>query len=342
MKIILDAMGGDHAPAAAIHAAVWAARDFKLTVQLVGQPEAIKAELAKHDTTGLDLPLVPASEVIEMHEHPATAVKNKKDASMVVAMNLLKTGQGDAVISAGNSGGVLAAALFGLGRIKGIKRPALSVIFPNDSAQGYCLLLDVGANTDVRPEYLLQFALMGHHYASQVLNIPNPRIGLLSTGEEEDKGSMLVQEVTPLLKASQLNFIGNVEGKDVPAGLADVVVTDGFTGNIFIKGAEGVASMIVKALEREIRARPLAMAGALLVRPAFRALKAKLDYREYGGGPLLGVNGVVIIAHGRSDAYAIRNAIRVAQQAAEKNIVGVIERGLSEPAGQPIHEVVGH
>jgi glycerol-3-phosphate acyltransferase PlsX len=334
MKIALDAMGGDHAPTAAVHAAVWAARDFKLTVQLVGRPQAIEVELAKHKTTGLDLPIIPASEVIEMHEHPATAVKNKKDASMVIAMELLKTGASNAFVSAGNSGGVLAAALFGLGRIKGIKRPALSVIFPNESPHGYCLLLDVGANTDARPEFLLQFAVMGHHYAGQVLNIPNPRVAVLSTGEEEDKGNMLVQDVTPLLKGSNFNFIGNVEGKDIPAGLADVVVTDGFTGNVFIKGAEGVASMIVKALEREIKARPLAVAGALLARPAFRALKAKLDYREYGGGPLLGVNGVVIIAHGRSDAYAIRNAIRVAKQAAEKNIVGVIEQGLNEAKSQ--------
>jgi glycerol-3-phosphate acyltransferase PlsX len=340
MKIALDAMGGDHAPAAAVHAAVWAARDFKLTVQLVGRPDAIQAELVKHKTAGLDLPIIPASEVIEMHEQPATAVKNKKDASMVMGMGLLRTGASDAFVSAGNSGGVLAAALFGLGRIKGIKRPALSVTFPNDSPQGYCLLLDVGANTDVRPEFLLQFALMGHHYASQVLKIPNPRIGLLSTGEEEDKGNMLVQDVTPLLKEGNLNFIGNVEGKDIPAGLADVVVTDGFTGNVFIKGAEGVASMIEKALEREIRARPLAAVGALLVRPAFRALKAKLDYREYGGGPLLGVNGVVIIAHGRSDAYAIRNAIRVAKQAAEKNIVGVIERSLNQSVCQKVNEPV--
>ncbi|MBE7552794.1 MAG: phosphate acyltransferase PlsX [Anaerolineales bacterium] len=340
MKIALDAMGGDHAPAAAVHAAVWAARDFKLTVQLVGRPQAIEAELAKHQTAGLNLPIIPASEVIEMHEHPATAVKNKKDASMVVAIELLKTKASDAFVSAGNSGGVLAAALFGLGRIKGIKRPALSVIFPNESPHGFCFLLDVGANTDARPEFLLQFALMGYHYASQVLNIPNPRVGLLSTGEEEDKGSMLVQEVTPLLKVSNLNFVGNVEGKDIPAGLADVVVTDGFTGNVFIKGAEGVASMIVKALEREIKARPLAAAGALLVRPAFRALKAKLDYREYGGGPLLGVNGVVIIAHGRSDAYAIRNAIRVAKQAAEKNIVGVIEQGLNEAKSQRDNEAM--
>lgn len=328
MKIALDAMGGDHAPAAAVHGGVWAARDFGLTIQLVGQPERITAELARHNTSGLDLPIIPASEVIEMDDHPATAVKNKKDASMVVAVNAVKTGQSDAFVTAGNSGGALAAALFGLGRIKGIKRPALSTVFPHQ--HGFCFLLDVGANTDVRAEFLVQFAHMGHHYASQVLNIPNPRVALLSTGEEEDKGSMLIQEVTPLLKASSLNFIGNVEGKDIPAGRADVVVTDGFTGNVFLKGAEGVASMMTRLLEREIKARPLAVLGALLARSAFKALKQRLDYREFGGGPLLGVNGVTIIAHGRSDAYAIRNAIRVAKQATEKNIVFVIEQGLRE------------
>jgi glycerol-3-phosphate acyltransferase PlsX len=339
MKIALDAMGGDYAPAAAVHGAVWAARDFELTVQLVGRPEVIKAELAKHKTTGLDLPIISASEVIEMDEHPSVAVKNKKDSSMVIAIRSVKAGQSDAFVTAGNSGGALAAALFGLGRIKGIKRPALGSVFPNDSQYGHCFLLDIGANTNVRPEFLLEFAIMGHYYASQVLNIPYPRVGLLSTGEEEDKGSILIQEVTPLLKASKLNFIGNVEGKDIPTGLADVVVTDGFTGNVYLKGAEGVASMIQKLLEREIRARPLAMVGALLAHRAFRTLRAKLDYREFGGGPLLGVNGVVIIAHGRSDAYAIRNAIRVAKQAAEKNIVAIIEQGLSESTSERVGEL---
>jgi glycerol-3-phosphate acyltransferase PlsX len=330
MKIALDAMGGDHAPAATVHGAVWAARDFDLTIQLVGQPETIEVELAKHDTKGLDLPLIPASEVIEMYESPSTAVKKKKDSSMVVALRSVKAGESDAFVSAGNSGGVLAAALFGLGRIKGIKRPALTTIFPNDTRYGYSLLLDVGANTDVRSEYLLQFALMGCRYAERVMHIPNPRVGLLSTGEEEEKGNQLIQEVTPLLKASHLNFIGNVDAKDVPAGLADVIVTDGFTGNIFLKGAEGVAWMIKNILKREIESRPLARLGALLAQSAFRALLTKLDYREYGGGPLLGVNGVVIGAHGRSDPYAIRNAIRVAKQATQNNIVQAIESGLSE------------
>jgi glycerol-3-phosphate acyltransferase PlsX len=328
MKIALDAMGGDRAPEAPVHGAVWAARDFDLTIQLVGQPEVIEAELTKHDTCGLDLLIIPASEVIEMDEHPAVAVKSKKDSSMVVAIRSVKAGESDAFVTAGNSGGALAAALFGLGRIKGIKRPALSTIFPTNSKRGYCFLLDVGANTDIRLEYLFQFALMGCLYADRVLHIPNPRVGLLSTGEEEDQGNILIQEVTPLLKASQLNFIGNVEGQDVPADLADVIVTDGFTGNIYLKGAEGVVRLIQKILEQEIKARPLALLGSLLARGAFRALHTKLDYREFGGGPLLGVNGVVIIAHGRSDPYTIRNAIRVAKQAAEKGMVKAIESGL--------------
>lgn len=330
MKIALDAMGGDRAPEATIHGAVWAARDFGLTIQLVGQPEVIGSELAKHQTDNLDLQIIPASQIIEMDEKPAAAVKVKKDASMVVALRSVKARESDAFVTAGNTGGALAAALFGLGRIKGIKRPALSTVFPNNTAHGCCVILDVGANTDVRAEFLLQFALMGYYYADQVLHISNPRVGLLSTGEEENKGSILIKEVTPMLKESRLNFIGNVEGKDIPSGLADVVVTDGFTGNVYIKGAQGVAWMIQKILEQEIKSRPTAMVGAFLARGAFKALRTRLDYREFGGGPLLGVNGVVVVAHGRSDPYAIRNAIRVAKNAAENNIVRAIEDGLSQ------------
>ncbi len=328
MKIALDAMGGDNAPEATVHGAVWAARDFGLKVQLVGQLEVIEAELAKHNVKGLDLSVTAASEVIEMDDSPSAAVKHKKDSSMVVALRSVKSGECDAFVSAGNSGGALAAALFGLGRIKGIKRPALSTIFPADSEAGCCLLLDIGANTDVRPEFLLQFGLMGHHYVHSVLKIPNPRVGLLSTGEEEYKGNILVQEATKIFKQSKLNFVGNIEAKDVPLGLADVVVTDGFTGNIYIKGVQGAASIIQKALAREIKRRPLAILGAFLARGAIKALRTKVDYREFGGGPLLGVNGIVVIAHGRSDGYAIRNAIRVARKAASEEIVQAIENGL--------------
>jgi glycerol-3-phosphate acyltransferase PlsX len=332
MKIALDAMGGDHAPAAIVHGAVWAARDFGVTVQLVGKPELIASELAKHNTTGLNLPIIAASEVIEMDESPVTAVKTKKDSSMVVGVELVKSNESDAFVTAGNSGGAMAAALFGLGRIKGVKRPALGTIFPTDSQYGYCFLLDVGANSDVRPENLYQFALMGHYYARRVLGVASPRVGLLSIGEEEGKGSLLIQRVGPLLRESRINFVGNVEGKDIPSGLADVVVTDGFTGNVYIKGAEGVAIIIQKYLEREIKSRPMALLGALLARGAIKAFRTKLDYREFGGGPLLGVNGVVIIGHGRSDPYAIRHAIRVAIQAAENKVVEAIRTGLQEEA----------
>lgn len=329
MIISLDAMGGDHAPAVTVHGAVWAARDFGLTVQLVGNPDAIAAELKKHDTAGLDVPIVPASEIIEMDDHPSQAVKTKKDASMNVAVRQVKTGKSQAFVTAGNSGGALAAALFGLGRIRGIKRPALSTIFPTQSEYGFAFMLDVGANTDVKPEYLVQFGMMGSLYAEKVLGIANPRVGIVSTGEEEGKGSMLVIEAATKMKTAPYNFIGNVEGKDITTGLADVIVTDGFTGNVIIKFAEGLSKMLMSAIESEIRARPLAMVGGLLAKPAFRGVKAKLDYREFGGGALLGVDGVTIITHGRSDAYTIRNAIRAARDAVEKDILGAIKAGLT-------------
>jgi len=247
---------------------------------------------------------------------------------MVVGMNLLKSGEADAFMSAGNSGGVLAAALFRLGRIPGIKRPALSTVFPTQ--KGFTFILDIGANTDCKPLYLQQFGIMGSIYAERVLGVPNPRVGIVSNGEEPGKGSMLVQEAFELLKGSNLNFIGNVEGKDIPAGMADVVVTDGFTGNVIIKLAEGAAALMLGIIGEEIRRRKVAALGALLAKPAFRAVKHRLDYAEYGGAPLLGVDGVVIIAHGRSNAKAICNAIRVAERAVNGKIVEQIKSGVAE------------
>jgi len=328
MKIVLDAMGGDHAPEAIVEGAVRAGRDLDVEIPLVGRPEAIEPELAKYDTAGLRLPIIPASQVVEMEEHPATAVRAKPDSSMVVGMKLVKEDEAQAFVSAGNSGGVLAAALFQLGRIRGIRRPALSSVWP--TRQGRCLLLDCGANTDCKPEYLLQFALMGNVYAQKVLGVANPRVGIVSNGEEEGKGSVLVREAYQLLKSSPLNFIGNVEGKDIFRNMAEVVVTDGFTGNVVVKTSEGVATMLMEVLEEEIRKRPSAMLGALLAKPAFRAAARILDYREYGGGILLGVNGVVIVAHGRSDARAMASAVRVAKQAVEGEVVSTIQAGLAE------------
>jgi glycerol-3-phosphate acyltransferase PlsX len=328
MKIVLDAMGGDHAPPVAVEGGVWAAREHGIEVILVGREEDVRRELAKHDTSGLSLPIVHASQVIEMEEHPAAAVKAKKDSSMVVGMNLVKRGEADAFVSAGNSGGVMAAALFRLGRIRGIKRPALSTVYP--TTPGLCFMLDVGANTDCKPEYLLQFGMMGAVYAERVLGIANPRVGIVSNGEEEGKGSILVQEAYQLLKKSSLNFIGNVEGKDIPAGMADVVVTDGFTGNVIAKLSEGLAASLLGVIKGEIKKSPLASFGALLSKPAFDKVKKRLDYAEFGGAPLLGVDGVVIVAHGRSNAKAIKNAVRVAKRAVEGEMLAAIKEGLQD------------
>lgn len=326
MRIVLDAMGGDHAPPVAVEGGVWAAREFGIEVILVGREEDVRQELARHDTSGLSLPIVHASQVIEMDEHPAAAVKAKKDSSMVVGIDLVKRGEAESFVTMGNSGGALAAALFGLGRIRGIKRPALSTVYP--TTPGLCFMLDVGANTDCKPEYLLQFAQMGAVYAERVLGIANPRVGIVSNGEEEGKGSILVQEAHQLLKNSGLNFIGNVEGKDIPAGMADVVVTDGFTGNVIGKLSEGLAASLLGIIKEEVKKSPLASLGALLSRPAFDQVKKRLDYAEFGGAPLLGVDGVVIVGHGRSNAKAVKNAVRVAKRAVEGGMLAAIKEGL--------------
>ncbi len=323
MRIALDAMGGDCAPEVVVEGGVWAAREFEEEVILIGREEAIRQELEKHDTSGLSLPIVHASQVIGMTDKPAQAVKAKKDSSMVVGMDLIKKGEAQAFVSAGNSGGVMVAALFRLGRIKGVQRPALCAIFV--SQEGPLCILDVGANTDCKPLYLLQFAIMGSVYMERVLGLGKPRVGIVSTGEEEGKGSQLVLEAYELLKRSGLNFVGNVEGKDVFPGLADVVVTDGFTGNVMIKLAEGMASFFAGIIEEEIKRSPLTALGGLLAKPAFRRVKSRLDYSEYGGAPLLGVDGVVIVGHGRSNAKAIKNAVRMAKRTVEGGMIEAIK-----------------
>lgn len=331
MRIALDAMGSDRAPGVDVEGAVRAARRFGQEIVLVGREDEIQRELARHDTTGLPLSIAPASQVIEMGEHPSQAVRAKPDSSMVVGMRLVRDGQADAFVSAGNSGGVLAASLASVGRvgrIRGVLRPALSTVLP--TLRGVSLMLDIGANTDCKPEWLAQFALMGSIYAQQVLGIQRPRVGLLANGEEETKGNATVQEAHGLIAKLGLNFVGNVEGKDWPQGIAEVIVSDGFVGNVAIKTAEGVAAMMLSLLRSEIKSRKVAMLGGLLAKPAFRAVSRRLDYREYGGAPLLGVNGVVIIAHGRSDALAIENAIRVAIDAVSHRLVETIQRDLAD------------
>ncbi len=328
MRIVLDAMGSDRHPQPDVEGAVQAARELGVDIVLVGQREVIEPELAKHDMSGLPLSIVHASQVLEMTDEPSRAAKRKKDSSMVVGMGLLKQKEADAFVSAGNSGGVLAVALLYLGRIRGVKRPALSAVLPTRT--GSCLMLDVGANADCKPLYLQQFAIMGNIYAEHVMGIAHPRVAIVSNGEEEGKGSTLVKETYPLLKDSNLNFVGNAEGKDILSGFADVIVTDGFTGNVAVKLAEGVAGFMLQILEEEIRSRPLASVGALLAKPAFRQVKKRLDYREYGGAPLLGVDGTVIVGHGRSDALAIKNAIRMAKQAVEENTLDAIRDAISQ------------
>ena len=331
MRIVLDAMGSDSAPGVDVEGGVRAARRFGQEVILVGRESEIKAELDKHNTQGLNLEIVHADEVIEMNEHPAQAVRSKPNSSMVVGMKLLKDGQADAFASAGNSGGVLASSLASagrIGRIKGVQRPALATILPTGpSTMGF--MLDIGANTDCKPQWLAQFAIMGSIYAEKVLGIANPRVGLMANGSEEGKGNLQVQAAHELIKQLNLNFIGNVEGTDLAKGSTDVIVTDGFVGNVAVKTAEGVASLLLSVIRREIKARPVAVLGGLLAKPAFGRVARTVDPFEVGGGPLLGVNGVVIVAHGRSNARAIKNAIGQARKAVQGGVVEAIRTGLA-------------
>ncbi len=328
MKIALDAMGGDHAPSVTVEGGVRAARDFGVTVLLVGPEERLREELRKHDTTDVSVEILHAPEWIRMDEHPATAVRAKPRNSMTVALEQVKQGEADAFVTCGHTGAALAASLFTLGRIQGIKRPALTTVFP--ARHGSFFILDIGANADCKPEYLRQFAIMGSVYAEHVFGISHPRVGLLSIGEEGGKGNALVQDTYPLLEVTLgERFVGNVEPKEALRGDVDVVITDGFTGNIFIKTSESVADMLMQTIKEEIKRRPLAVAGALLAKSAFKATAARLDPREYGGAPLLGVNGVVIVGHGRSDAYAVRNAVRMGIQAVQGDVVRRIREGLS-------------
>jgi phosphate acyltransferase len=332
VRVALDAMGGDHAPSETVLGAIQAAREYGMGVYLVGREEAIRAELAKHDTTGLDLPIVHTDEVIEMDEHPANAVRRKKNASMTLALQLVRDGSALGAVSAGNSGAMMAASLFTLKRIPGVERPALGGIFPTKDS--ICLVIDVGANTDCKPEYLQQFALMGSIYMERIFHVSSPRVGLLANGEEETKGNQQVIETHQLLKKNAsilgLNFIGNVEGRDIPAGGADVVVCDGFVGNVVLKLSEGLAETLRGVLRTQMTSTLPSKLAALILRPGLRRVFRRLDYSEYGGVPLLGVNGSAIVAHGRSNAKAIQNALRVARQTAETGVAAAIAEGLAK------------
>ncbi len=329
MRIVLDAMGSDNYPTPDVAGAVLAAQEWNDEIILVGREEAIRQELSHLDTAGLKLEVVHASQVIEMDDEPAWAAREKKNSSMHVGMNLVREGQADAYVTAGNTGGVLAVAtLHTLRRIRGVKRPALATILPLPA--GRVVVLDIGANADCRPEYLLQFALMGDIYARAVLGCAEPRVALLSNGEEPGKGNTLVKEASKLLAGSGLDFIGNVEPKEALACHVDVVVSDGFTGNVFIKTLEATAKMLTDLIRDEIKASPLTAVGGLLAKPAFRRMARRVDPFEVGGGPLLGVNGVVIVGHGRSNGRAIKNGIGQARRAVQGGVVEAIHSGLTK------------
>jgi glycerol-3-phosphate acyltransferase PlsX len=331
LPIAVDAMGGDHAPAEIVRGALRAVNEHGISVTLVGRAEAVEAELsAAGGAVGGLIAIVDAREVIEMGEHPANAVRAKRNSSLVISCALVAAGEARAVVSAGNSGAMLAAALFTIKRIPGIARPAIGASFPSDAGQTF--ILDVGANTDCKPEWLAQFAVMGDVYARTMLGIERPRIAQLSNGEEAEKGSELVQAAYPLLAALPIHFIGNVEGKDVFRGGCDVVVTDGFTGNIALKVAEGVGDFLFASISREARKTLGGKVGGALLKPRLRPLRDRVDYRKTGGALLLGVGGEVVIAHGRSDAEATMNAIRVAARAADQGVSGVIASAVSTRA----------
>lgn len=318
MRIAVDAMGGDYAPRAIVEGAVAAAKEYNIDVILVGKRQAIETELKRYKAVSRRITIEDATEIIGMDESAATSVRRKRDSSIVKAIEMIKEGRAEAMVSAGNTGAVVCAATLVMGLLPGIERPGIAIITP--SLTGRALLVDVGANINPKPIHLQQYAVMATAYFRNVLNIPNPRVGLLNIGEEETKGPEYVQETYAFLEKAKVNFIGNVEGKDIFSGKCDCIVCDGFVGNIALKITEGLAEVIAEFLKRQIFSSVWSRLGALLMMRGFKRFRKQLDYSEYGGALLLGVNGIVIIGHGRSSAKAIKNAIRVAKEELEKNV----------------------
>jgi len=327
-RVALDAMGGDRGPEVNIEGAVAAARELGLTILLVGNEEDLDRSLRRHSTNGLGITICHAPETVGMDESPSAALRKKKHSSIRVGLELVKKGEADAFISAGNTGAVMATAMITLGSLPGVERPAIALIVP--TLRGQSILLDAGANADCKPRHLLQFAIMGDVYARQVMGKKSPTVGLLSIGEEESKGNELTREAFKELEEERsLNFTGNVEGRDVFSGAADVIVCDGFTGNIALKISESAAEFFTVLLKEELEKGLVGKLGALLTRGAFRRFKKRVDYTEYGGAPLLGVGGICIISHGRSTAKAIKNAIRVAAECVENGVIEHIRKGIA-------------
>ena len=329
--VAVDAMGGDHAPGPEVAGAVLAARSWQIPVVLVGQQERLAAELARHKTDGLDITIRHASEIVGMHDSASDAIRKKKDSSIRVAFELVRDGAASAVVSTGNSGATMAAGMFILKRIPGIDRPAIATVIPN--LKGQTLVLDVGGNVDCKPQHLVQFALMGSVYVRQMFGIESPRIGVLSNGEEESKGNDLTRDTHRLLKETPLNYLGYVEGGDIFKGTADVVVCDGFAGNIVLKTAEGLADVMGKMLKAEFNSRLLSRLGYLLARPAFQGFRKRVDYAEYGGAPLLGIQGTGMICHGKSNPKAVMNAIRLAHTFESRQVNSQLVASMTALAG---------
>lgn len=355
IRIAVDAMGGDYAPAEIVKGAVDAARRYNIAILLVGRREAIEGQLVQLNTQGLSIDIVEASEVIEMDESPATALRKKKDASIIVTARCVKAGnrpklamgtpenpantetravaEADGMVACGSTGAAMASALLYIGRQKGVDRPAIGVSLPTATGTP-CLLIDGGANAECTPEMLLQFAHMGQVYLSSVYKIPKPRVGLLNIGEEEGKGNAMVNAVYPLLKEDKdLNFIGNIEGRDLFRGTVEVAVCDGFMGNIALKSAEGVATMLLDHLKKEFTKDLKSKLIAALAKPILKGARDKVHPDERGGALLFGINGVCVIAHGSSKAWAVVNAIRVAKEAVETGVLPKIQARLNQELG---------
>jgi glycerol-3-phosphate acyltransferase PlsX len=330
MRIALDAMGTDECPVADVAGGVLAARELGYTVILVGDKSQIEMELSKTDTNDLNLEVIHAAEAITMTDKPSVVGKGKPKSSMHIGTNLVRDGEADAFVTMGNTGAAHAiATLYTLKRIPGVRRPAISGIYPLGGK--HIILLDLGANADSKPDWLAQFAVMGKLYAQNTLGLVDPRIALLSNGEEEGKGNQLIKDAAALLlEIPSIHFIGNVEPKDVMRGHADVIVADGFVGNIFVKTFEATSSFLSTVIREELGRNPVSIAGGLLARPAFGRVRQRTDTSEIGGAPLLGVNGVVIIGHGRSNAMAIKNAVRQAGLAVKGRIIEAIRDGLQQ------------
>jgi phosphate acyltransferase len=334
MKIAVDAMGGDLAPREVVRGAVLAAREFDLRILLVGPEERVREELRTVGAPHAGIEIVHAPEVVEMHDVPSVALRKKKHSTIRVGLNLVADGQATAFLSAGNSGAVMGGALLVLKKIRGVDRPAITATIPTPT--GPIVLIDAGANVGCKPAHLVQFGCMGDTYARRILGIPRPRVGLLSIGEEDSKGTDLTRETSSLFRKTGLSFVGNVEGRDFFADRADVFVCDGFVGNVVLKTMEGMATALGHFLKEEILKSRLAKVGAVLAGGAIRRVRERLDYAEYGGAPLLGVRGGVVVCHGSSDARAIKNAVRSAGSLHRYGVEDEIARSIGDDGHERI------